>query len=99
MDAGLRVRVVSARPLSDAAGRVLTGGAFVVLAVAIFILTVGNEERDSALAQPAGVRGVQAVAAGPKTRSPRANAPESGPARQQPVGRARGLQRGGQLPG
>lgn len=90
MDAGVRVHVFA-------------GGAFVVLGVAVFVL--GNEEPDGALVQPAGVCGVQAVAAGPRTRPPRLNDPVSGPAallgaaRQQPVGRARGLPRGAQLPG
>lgn len=58
--------------------RVLAGGAFVVLAVAVLILGVGNEELDGALVQPPGVCGVQAVAAGP--RAPCFTSPVSGPA-------------------
>lgn len=59
---------------------ILAGGAFVVLAVAVFVLGVGNEEFDGALVQPAGVCGVQAVAAGPRARAPCFTSPESGPA-------------------
>lgn len=97
INAGMMVRVLTAGPLSapDAVTRVFTGGAFIVLVVAIFILRVGDEEFDGALVQPAGVCRVQAVAAGPRARAPRVAAPVDGSAtllgaaRHQPVGGAR----------
>lgn len=100
VNAGMMVvRVLTAGPLSapDAVTRVFTGGAFVVLAVAIFILRLGNEEFDSALVQPAAVGRVQAVAAGPRARAPCVAAPVNASAtllsaaRHQPVGGARGI--------
>lgn len=93
------MRVLTAGPLSapDAVTRVFTGGAFIVLAVAIFVLRVGDEEFDGALVQEAGVCRVQAVAAGPRARAPCVAAPVNGSAtllsaaRHQPVGGARGV--------
>lgn len=93
------MRVLTAGPLSvpDAVKRVFTGGAFVVLAVAIFIVRVGDEESDGALVEPAGVCGGQAVAAGPKVRAPWLAAPVNGSAtllsaaKHQPMGGARGV--------
>lgn len=98
INAGVQVRVLTAGPLSaaDAATRVFAGGALVVLAVAIFILGVGDEEPDGALVQPAGVCRGQAVAAGPRARAPGLAGPVSGSAslwsaaEHQPVGGARG---------
>lgn len=93
------MRVLTAGPLSapDAVTRVFTGGALIVLAVAIFVLRVGDEELDGALVQEAGVCRVQAVAAGPRARAPCVAAPVNGSAtllsaaRHQPVGGARGV--------
>lgn len=95
------MRVLTAGPLSvpDAVKRVFTGGAFAVLAVAIFIfiVRVGDEESDGALVEPAGVCGGQAVAAGPRARAPWLAAPVNGSAtllsaaRHQPMGGARGV--------
>lgn len=73
---------------------ILRGGAFVVLIVTVLILRVRYDEFDSAMVQPANIRGVQTVTAGPGAQGPRVTASATllRAAEHQPVGGAgRGL--------
>lgn len=80
LDPGQRVfsRGGAAGTLLDGRGRVLGGG--VAVALVVVVLGVRYVERDGAIAQPASVCRVEAVAAAPRPRGPHVAAAAAGPA-------------------